>query len=220
MENKNQFEQLHAEILSEIRNNGACVGGYSEVIRSGSINEISKSIKKWWNEVLGMHLESSLHLFSDFFFKFKDEFNANGIYFNQDASEGYVIIYDAKVCLSGSAQGRAFGHSEVDACGQSSLIAFGDTKVNARDSAKVELKDQSSGVMYNQSEVKAYDKSSVLCEGGKALYMADQSTADVRRCGSIHAYGEAYVKNINPRMERRIYLYEQSTTKLNERDER
>lgn len=220
MENSNQYERLHSEILSEIRKNGACAGGYSDVIRSGSISEISKSIKKWWNEVLGMHLESSLHLFGDFFLQFKDEFNANGIYFNQDASEGYAIICDAKVCLNGSAQGRAFGHSEVDACGQSSLIAFGDTKVNARDSAKVELKDQSAGVMYDQSEVKAYNKSTVICEGGKALYMADQSTADVHQCGSIHAYGEACVRNTNPRMERRIYLYEESTTKLNERDER
>lgn len=213
MENRNSFEQLHAEILYEIRKNGACVGGYSDVTRSSSIREISNNIKKWWNEVLGMHLDSSLHLFSDFFFKFKGEFNANGIYFNQDASEGYVIICDAKVCLSGSAQGRAFGQSEVDACGQSSLISFGKTKVNARDSAKIELKERSIGVMYDQSEMKAYDRSSVICEGGKVLYMANQSTAEVHRCGSIHAYGEASIKCTKPRMERRIYLYEQSTIK-------
>lgn len=206
-----EFSQLQLKILSEIKKNGSCVEGYEDVLHSNSIYEISKYIKKWWNEVLDMHLESSLHLFSEFFSKFEKEFNANGIYFNQDAPEGYAIIFNGKARLSGNALGRSFGCSEVETAGFSSLIAFGETKVKARDYSKVELREQSSGVMYDQSEVKAYDSVSVVCQGGKTLHLAGTTMAEVNYCGSIYAYGESHVININPRMERRIYLYEQSS---------
>lgn len=206
-----KFNQLHSKILSEIKKNGSCVEGYEDVLRSNSITEIARNIKKWWNEVLDMHLESSLHLFSEFFCQFEKDFNTNGIYFNQDTSDGYAIIYNAKARLSGNALGRSFGYSEVDVGDSSSLIAFGQTKVNACDCSKVELREQSSGVMYDQSEVKAYDSASVICQGGKILHMAGATMAEVNYCGSIYAYGKSRVKNTNPRMERRIYLYEQSS---------
>lgn len=206
-----EFSQLHKKILSEIKKNGSCVEGYEDVFHSNSISEISKYIKKWWNEVLDMHLESSLHLFSEFFNQFEKEFNANGIYFNQDAPDGYAIIYNAKVRLNGNALGRSFGCSEVTTRDSSSLIAFGKTKVNACDYSKVELREHSSGVMYDQSEVKAYDSAFVVCQGGKTLHLAGKTMAELNHCGSVYAYGESIVKNTNPRMDRRIYLYEQSS---------
>ncbi|MDD3037891.1 hypothetical protein [Bacteroides sp.] len=206
-----EFNELHSKILSEIKKNGSCVEGYEDIFRSSSISEISKHVKKWWNEVLDMHLESSLHLFSDFFSKFEKEFNTNGIYFNQDAPEGYAIIYNGKARLSGNALGRSFGCSQVETVDSSSLISFGKTKVNVRDCSKVELREQSSGVMYDESEVTAYDSVYVVCQGGKTLHLAGTTIAEVHHCGSIYAYGDSRVKNVNPRMERRIYLYEQSS---------
>lgn len=210
MDNKNQFEKLHSEILSEIRKNGACGPGYKSVLSSESIKGIADSIKKWWNEVLGMHLESTLHLFDEFFSRFESEFNANGIYYNQDASEGYVIIYNAKVKLSGTAKGRSFGLSEVEMRGNASLVAFDESKVHAHDYSNVELRERSSGEMFDQSELKAYDDSLVVCRGGKSLIVSNRAEAETYMCGSIHAYSAARIKNMNPRIVRRIHLHEDS----------
>lgn len=208
----NDFDKLHVSILKEIKKNGSCVEGYEKVHRAMTIAEISRIIKLYWNEVLDMHLHSSLLLFSDFFGDFQEEFNENGIYFNQDASEGYALIYNGKVRLDGDVKARAFGESEVEACGKSSLIAYGQTKVSACNESCVELREQSSAAMQDQCEVKALDATAVVCRGGRVLTMCNQAKAEVYSCGSVHAYGNSMVNNKNPRMERRIYVHEDSIT--------
>ena len=205
-----RFESLHSKILEHIKKNRSCMEGYMEVYQSTTITEISKIIKMYWEEVLGMHLESSLVLFSDFFADFQEEFNKNGIYFNQDATEGYALVYNGKVKIEGNAKVRSFGESEIDITGKASLIAFGASKINAFGESSVILKEQSTAMMFDQCDVRSFDHSSVICQGGKTLILSDYSKASAFKCGGIHGYGNTEVTLENEWMRSRVFLSEKS----------
>lgn len=205
-----RFEHVQSNILKHIKKNRSCMEGYMEVSQSTSITEVAQIMKKYWDEVLGMHLESSLVLFSDFFADFQEEFNRNAIYFNQDTAEGYALVYNGKMKIAGTVKARSFGESEIDLSGKASLIAFGESKINACGESTVILKEQSTAVMFDQCEIRAFDHSSIICQGGKTVTLSDYSKASVFKCGSVHGYGNTEVTLNNERMRSRVFLHEES----------
>ena len=90
----------------------------------------------------------------------------------------------------------------VEARGNSSVVAWGNNSVEARDNSFVEARDNSSVEAWdnstvaarNNSYVKAYDNSSVVAWGNSTVAAWDNSSVEARNNSYVKAYGNSSVE--------------------------
>jgi len=100
--------------------------------------------------------------------KYKEIFNRNSIYCNEDVKDGYLIV-------TGKSKVHATGNSVVYAYGNSKVSAYEKSKVYARGNSEVYAHGNSEVRAYGNSKVFAYENSKVYANGNSKVFAYENS---------------------------------------------
>lgn len=183
-------------VLAAIHRNGACKPGYKAVLSAGNIGLFSAVLKEYWPDVIGMHKNSTFRLFEEFYGANREGFNRHGIYYNEPADNGYVLVTDGteEIVVRGTATAWAYGTSRVTGKDRA--------RVRARDRSVIRLEDNASGIFFDDSEGYAHGRSRVSATGRSRIYASDLSVIDAGEestvygtgWGRINGFGNALIK--------------------------
>lgn len=151
-----EFNDFKNEILKRAKEAGACSGEYRRAYQSNDYSELMQVIKDNFDfavrrNVIGPSLIET----------YKDQFNANQIYCNVDASSGFLLASgDATVEAWGDATVRASGNATVEAWGDAYVTSYYVIECKLRDNAIYRIRE-SNTVRYvsdniNFEKVSAY----------------------------------------------------------------
>lgn len=175
-------ETLTEETLRIARRNRSCKDGYRDLLGVNNFGQACIVFKKYWPDVIGMHLKDTILFLNEHYVANKEAFNLRGIYYNDSANRGLVLIYNCKdVVLSGDCKAHIFGHSEV--------TLRGHARGNAHDSSHLMLMEYASAVLNEHATCSAWGRSFVNARD-ENLVEANE-LCEVVACGKtlVHAKG-------------------------------
>jgi hypothetical protein len=159
------YEKFREEIIRLCKENSACKTQFKKLISAETEEGFCTVLKEnfhWCveNNVVTEHTVT----------KYKEIFNRNSIYCNEDVENGYLIVTgNSKVRASGNSEVHAYDYSVVHASDNSEVHASGNSKVYATGNSKVYARDNSEVHAYENSVVIAFDNSKVFVYGNSKL---------------------------------------------------
>lgn len=176
------------------RLNGACKNGYHDLLLADSMGKFCCLLEKYWNDVIGMHLSSTLEILEEVYETNKNDFNKHDIYYNENCASGKVIVNGKSVAVTGNAIAWVYNHGVIQAKGRSvvhlydtseahlsenaSVFAYGKSTVNAMDfssvraanNSKITLNGRVEAVCGEDCEVIAYRWRKITASGNSKIY--------------------------------------------------
>ena len=178
-------EKIYALIKAKAqeagRENGACKQGYHDLLKAENIGQLCRVLEKYWGDVLGMHRQSTFAIMDELYPANKDEFNQFGIFYNENAGFGKVIVNNATVAVNGDAKVWAFGGSVVNLSEKATCYA--------KDTASVHAKDYSHVHLLEESTCKATGRSMVNAAGNSTVKAHEACTVTAGDNAKVYAYG-------------------------------
>ncbi len=184
-----EFNDFKNEILRRAKEADACSGEYRRAYQSNDYSELMQVIKDNFDFAVRCNvIDPSL------IETYKDQFNANQIYCNVDASSGFLLASgnatveawgDATVRASGDATVEASGNATVEASGNATVRAWGDATVRASGDATVEASGNAYVTSYYVIECKLHDNAIYrIRESNTVRYASDNINFE-----KVSAYG-------------------------------
>lgn len=202
----NAYNELKKMVLDAIHKNGACKDGYRDVLSADNIGIFSQVLKDYWADVITMHKHSSFSLFEEFYRANREGFNRHGIYYNESANNGYVLVTDStqKIMVSGEARAWVFGDSTV--------YGSGNASIRLRERSMAVLEDAASCFAFDESKVYANGRNRVNASGMVQVFANGLCIVDAGECSTVYgvmwdrinALGDAVVK---AHSDRKINLF-------------
>lgn len=192
-----KFIDLKNEIVARAKTAKACSDEYKRAIQSNSYSELMTVIKDNFNFAVKNKV-----IDKDLIESWKEHFNANKIYCNENVSNGYLLAYgDSTVEAHGRSTVIAYGNSTVKSYGSSKVIAYDNSTVGAYSSSNVEARGNSTVKAYYYSTVGAYGDSTVIAQGRSTVKAYGNSTVGAYGSSTVEAhdnskviaYGNSYI---------------------------
>ncbi len=175
--NKDNFEELKAEILRRAKEANACTEEYGRAYKATSLPELMTVVKDNFSWCVRQHV-----ITGELIDSYEAEFNANDIRHNCDACSGFLLC-------DGSAMVTAYDSAVVAACDSATVRAYNSATVEACDSATVEAYDSAAVAACDSVTVKAYNSATVEAY--------DRVTVKAYNSATVEAYGRVTVKAYN-----------------------
>jgi len=166
-------ETFREEIIRLCKENSACKPEFKKLVSAETEEDFCNVLKDnfHWCVENNVVTESIVT-------KYKEIFNCNSIYGNENVEDGYLIV-------TGNSEVYAYSNSEVHARGNSVVYAYDNSKVYTRGNSKV--------YAYGNSEVIARDNSVVIARGNSKVYAYGNSEVHAYDNSEVHAYDNSEV---------------------------
>lgn len=197
MKEKDPYLEMKEIVLKAIHRNGSCVPGYKAVLNAGNIGIFCAVLKEYWADVITMHKTDSFRLFEEFYQVNRDGFNKYGIYYNESADNGRVLVTGntSGVTISGNAKGWTFGTSRVKAKDRASVRAREKSQIELSEDASCQSFDDSIICCTGFSSVNAGGNSRVFAMGNSSVYAGEHTTVYALGWRNITGTGDAVIKS-------------------------
>lgn len=207
---KEEYNEMKQMVLHAIRKNGACKPGYKAVLTAANIGIFCAVLKDYWADVINMHKDDSFSLFAEFYQANREGFNAHGIFFNESADKGYILVVgDSRgVVASGNARLWAFGTSRVTGKDKATVVGREKSDVTLYGDAYGQAFDESVFRLYGRSGVSAAGQSRVVSMGNSVVDAGEHSRVYGISWNWINGFGDAV---ITAHTDRKIRLRGNST---------
>jgi hypothetical protein len=194
MERENYLE-IKNELQRLCKENRACEKGYAGLLKSENLTAICAVMFEYWADMLGAFYKPFVAFLTEFYPKYKDDFNRAGLFFNEAADRGKVVVTESimDVAFNGDATVYAYGNAEI--------IAYGHTNVVAHDKSVIILGDQARCQAFDKSRVSAnlfttvsgYDFSRIEADGSVDVTAGGRCTVAALAYKRILACGNAQI---------------------------
>lgn len=162
---KGIYEGIKQRAIDISRHNGACKGGYHDLLKADGIGNLCLVLKKYWSDVVGMHKNDAFGFFDDLYPKHREDFNRYGIFYNESSDRGFCLVNrGADLIFGGNAQVWLFGQSEAKILGHARCIVRDQSIVTAMNGAHVQLFDESSATILGYCYVHGNNNNIVECK--------------------------------------------------------
>ena len=176
-----EFNDFKNEILRRAKEADACSGEYRRAYQSNDYSELMQVIKDNFDFAVRCNvIDPSL------IETYKDQFNANQIYCNVDASSGFLLA-------SGNATVEAWGDATVRASGDATVEASGNATVEASGNATVEAWGDATVRAWGDATVEASGNATVEASGDATVRAWGDATVRASGDATVEASGNAYV---------------------------
>ena len=88
------FDKLKKAGIDDLKANHVCKESFEDVLSAPNIGILCKVIKKYWGDALGVYRGMFLGWFQCHYSDNREDFNRFGLYLNEDADSGRVVITD------------------------------------------------------------------------------------------------------------------------------
>lgn len=188
------FDKLKKAGIDDLKANHVCKESFEDVLSAPNIGILCKVIKKYWGDALGVYRGMFLGWFQCHYSDNREDFNRFGLYLNEDADSGRVVITDGDgYVFTGTAKVWMFGNSKATGTQRSKFIVRDNSHVRLTDSASAELFDDSTAIAESKSTVKTFANSRVECYDLANVYAGGQSSVIGYSWNKIFATGDAKV---------------------------
>lgn len=206
---KQKMERFRQRCLSVLAKSGNCQASQSDFSRAQTVAQMCSAWRKYWQGLVSEVPEAVIEAFEEYYTDtfFRQAFNAEGLYYNEDCGTGQVIVGDSNepIRLRYTPRAYVLGAAFVELHGRA--FAYG-----LHPECCIELFDQSRAAVQHGFAIArgcsqlstcqnalCYDRASVRITDGM---LTDRGHADIR------AFGHATVRSFT---KRNITLYDQAT---------
>ena len=199
-----RFKILCTDILAQ---SGNCEASQAAFAAAANYAQMREAWAKYWQGVLMEVPTQVLAAFADVYPEYKEELNAAGVYYNEDAPLGIVVIGDSaeEIHLWRARNAYILGAAKV-------VLHAAASATGLNENCSVELREGScatmrAGYAIARGHSVLTTKTDAECHDAATVRITDATLKD---CGhtAIYAYGRAAVKSFTDRL---IYLYDNST---------
>lgn len=150
------YEQFMKECKAACHERHACADGYQMLLKSESVQDILMTVVRNWNDVwVSKYADIVAENITRWFSGLEKEFHDSGIFVNEDACKGIVMVSNPGQTL------RFAGKAKVYLFGPAHVIATDHSQVYCRDAGgEVELYDYAYGKI-DAGRVSAYNRATV-----------------------------------------------------------
>ena len=127
-----EFKEFKDEILKRAKAANACADEYRRAYKSEGFSELMQVIKDNFNFTVTHKIIEPVIIEA-----YKEQFNADKIFCNVNATDGYLLVDNATVRAGGNATVEASGNATVEVWGNATVRAGGNATVRAWDNATV-----------------------------------------------------------------------------------
>jgi hypothetical protein len=167
------YETFREEIIDLCKENSACKEEFKKLVSAETEEGFCTVLKDNFHWCVKNNVVTEQTVT-----KYKEIFNRNSIYCNEDVKNGYLIVT---------------GNSEVFAYGKSEVIARDNSKVHVRDNSVVYATGNSKVSARGNSKVFAYENSVVFAHENSKVYAHENS--EVRARGNSEVLDFRNIKN-------------------------
>jgi hypothetical protein len=191
------YEKFREEIIQLCKENSDCKEEFKKLVSAETEAGFCTVLKDnfYWCVENNIVTEQTVT-------KYKEIFNRNSIYCNEDVENGYLIvtgkskvhaICNSKVYARGNSKVYARGNSKVYATGKSVVYAYENSRVYAHGNSKVYAYDNSEVIAIDNSEVSVNDNSVVYAYDNSEVIAYDNSEVRARGNSEVYARGNSVV---------------------------
>lgn len=194
-----EFEDFKKEILIRAKRSGACHDEYVRAHKSGSFEALMSVIKgNFEYAVINKVIDAELIEI------WRNEFNANHIYCNEDARDSYLLACDTSnvtargesyVIARDEASVKVREYSRVIACHNSTVWARDHTLVFARNNAKVKAWEHARVTAFDKATIEAFEYATVEAYRESKIELRDHASAEVFDDSDAIAWGNSHVSS-------------------------
>lgn len=211
------FTKIKTKAQKLCREHGACKKGYGELLKSGDLNSICSVMYEYWADMLGSFYEPYIAFLAEFYQQYKDDFNAAGLYFNETADNGRVVVTESIIndTFNGNAIVFVYNSAKITALGHTTVVAHDKSEITLGDYAKCQAYEKAKVFVNDFSSVKGYDFSRIEANGSVDIIAGGRCTVAALCYKRILACGNAQIYS---RRKLNIRLLDQADLMVYEND--
>lgn len=201
-----RLKQLCISILAQ---SGNCEASQHDFGETETIGQLCAVWHKYWHGMITEVPQQVIDGFREVYPEYKKDFNAEGIFYNEDSQTGYVLIGDSDepIHLSFARNAYVLGKAHVVLHLQASVLAMNaGCKIELFDSSRATIKE-GYGIARNRSQLTTMGDAE--CYDCATVRITDGTLQDNGH-GAIYAYGKATINSFTSRL---INIYDNA--KLN-----
>lgn len=206
------FIKLREEVLPKIKEGNVCPYTYRAMYRADNFPAMVRVLRENMVYLLRTGSQWGVSYLKELYSRFRDEFNRNGFYMNEDAAAGTVLSTGSShVKVSGSVELFALESSVYEAEGHVRVFATDSSKGTVTDRVRVNMDGDSVCTARGFSEISASGNSRVIADGAVTVWAGGNSEVTALCWKKITAFGNSRVQGP---MRRNIEIKENSVLEL------
>lgn len=173
--------------------NGACKKGYHDLLCANTIGHFCYVIDKYWKDIIGMHRLSTFSILEELYEKYKNDFNLYGIYYNENCTNGKVIVNGASIVVDENAVAWVYNHGVIQAKGCSKVYLYDNSEAYISEKAEVFAYDNTKVQANGNTYVRAFANSKVFLDGEVEAQCGESCEVVAYRWRKIMAAGDSKI---------------------------
>lgn len=192
------FDELKCSLLQLAREKSWCTSSRRDALSIGNFAQLASFIKTYWPDVVKSEdLNKRIEFIEKAYPVFKDEFNKFGLYYNEVAEEGIVLLHNCvDLHVAGKTEVYATGTTTVYAEGSCSIQVSQKSLVYCMSNNRIIGKDNATVVVlpFSRALVKVSDRCQVYSDGPANIFASNQTIVYARNWMKIAAFGDAVIE--------------------------
>lgn len=197
------FDELKYRLLQLAREKSWCMASRRDVFSIENFAQLAAFVKTYWPDVVKSEdLDKRIEFIDKVYPLFKEEFNKYGLYYNEVAEKGLVLLHNCmdlhvkgkvSVYATGTTTVYAEEESRVQASQEAVVYCMGKNLITGKDDATVVVLPTSRAL------IKVADRCRVYSNGPAEIFASNQSIVYARNWMKISAFGDASIQAASSR---------------------